>query len=307
MEQVPESMIVVGAGSSGCELGQVAAQFGAQVTMVEMKEHLLPGEEPEASQVVEEAFAAEGIDVRTGARVERVASRDGSIVVTLAGGEELAAERLFVATGRRIDLSGLGLESVGLDPTASSIDVDENLRAADGIWAIGDVTGDALLSLVAVYHSKIVAAEILGKDHPPVRYDAVPRVTFTDPEVGSVGMTEAEARAAGRDVVVVVKQLPFTFAGIVHWLERGIIKLVADRQTGTLIGATVAGRQAGDVFGMLNLAVHAGVPMADLRSMLYGFPALYSAIGEALGAFGRGVITVADPEYQGLEALDTVG
>lgn len=307
MEQVPESMIVIGAGSSGCELGQVAAQFGARVTMVERRDHLLPGEEPEASQVVEEAFAAEGIEVRTGARVERVASRDGSIVVTLAGGEELAAERLFVATGRRIDLGDLGLESVGLDPTASAIEVDENLRAADGIWAMGDVTGDALLSLVAVYHSKIVAAEILGEDHPPVRYDAVPRVTFTDPEVGSVGMTEAEARAAGRDVVVVVKQLPFTFAGIVHWLERGIVKVVADREAGALIGASVAARQGGDVFGMLNLAVHARVPMDDLRSMLYGFPALYSAIGEALGAFGRGVVTVADPEYQGLKVLDTVG
>jgi pyruvate/2-oxoglutarate dehydrogenase complex dihydrolipoamide dehydrogenase (E3) component len=306
MEEVPESMIVIGAGSSGCELGWVAAQFGADVTFVEAEDHILPSEEPEAAALVAEAFAADGIEVRTGARAERVESRDGSVVVTVAGGEELEAERLFVATGRKVDVSGLGLESVGLDGSARFIEVDENLRAADGIWAMGDVTGDALLSLVAVYHSKIVAAEILGQDHPPVRYDAVPRVTFTNPEVGSVGMTEADARDAGRDVVVVVKQMPATFAGMVHWVENGIIKLVADRESGTLIGATVAGPKAGDVFGVLNLAVHAGVPLAELQSMLYGFPGLYSTIGEALGAYGRGVTTVVDPEYEGLKALDAI-
>lgn len=277
------------------------------MTIVEARDHLLPQEEPEASAVVEEAFAAEGIDVRTGARVERVAARGGSIAVTLAGGAEVTGERVLLATGRRIDLRDLGLESAGLDGTAPFIAVDENLRATEGIWAMGDVTGKALLSLVAVYHSKIVAAEILGRDHPPVRYDAVPRVTFTDPEVGSVGMTESEALAAGRDVVAVIKQLPATFAGMVHWLERGIVKLVADRESGALIGATVAGPQAGEVFGMLNLAVHARIPLAELRSMLYGFPALYSAIGEVLGAYGRGVTTVMDPDYRGRDVLDTIG
>ncbi len=306
MEEVPDSMVVIGGGSSGVELGWVAAQFGCDVTIVEAEDHLLATEEPEASALLEEAFAAEGMEVRTGARAERVGSRDGSIVVTLAGGEEVAAERLFVATGRTIDLSDLGLESAGLDGSAPFIEVDENLRAADGIWAMGDVTGQALLSLLAVYHSKIVAAEILGQDHPPVRHHAVPRVTFTDPEVASVGMTEAQARAAGRDVAVVVKQLPATFAGMVHWLERGILKVVADRANGTVVGATVAGPQAGDMLGMLNLAVHAEIPMQDLQSMLYGFPALYSAIGETLGAYGRGITTVVDPEFQGLQALDEV-
>jgi len=306
MEEVPESMIIIGGGSSGCALGQVAAEFGADVTILEAKDHLLSREEPEAAEVVEAAFAADGIDVRTGARAERVESRDGSIVVTLAGGEEVAAKRLFVATGRRADLSDLGLESVGLDGSAPYIEVDENLRAADGIWAMGDVTGKALLSLVAVYHSKIVAAEILGKDHPPMRHDAVPRVTFTDPEVGSVGMTESEALAEGLDIVAAVKQLPATFAGVVHSEDRGIIKVIADRETGTLVGATVVARQGADMFGMLNLAVHAHVPLAELQSMLYGFPGLYSAIGEMLGAYGRGVTTVMDPEYEGLEALEAI-
>ncbi len=308
MEEVPESMIVIGGGSSGCELGQVAAQFGADVTILEGEDHLLSREEPEASELVEGAFAAEGIAVRTGARAVQVASRDGSIVVTLVGGEQVTAERVVLATGRTVDLSGLGLESAGLDSSAPFVEVDEHMRAADGIWAIGDVTGKALLSLVALYQSRIAAADILGKEHTPARYDAIPRVTFTEPGVGSVGMTEFQARAAGRDVVIAVKQLPATFAGMVHWLERGILKVVVDRERGLLLGATVAGQQAGNMLGLLNLAVHAQVPLAKLRTMMYGFPALYSALGEGLGGYARvGVISVVDPDYEGLETLEKVG
>lgn len=308
MEEVPESMIIIGAGASGCELGQVAAQFGCDVTIVEAQDHILSRFEPEATEVVEAAFDDEGIDVRTGTMAERVASRDGSVVVTLADGTEVTAEHVVIAAGRTVDLSNLGLESAGLDSTASFIDVDEHMRAADGIWAMGDVTGKALLSLVALYQSKIVAADILGKEHAPARYDAVPRVAFTDPEVGSVGMTEAEAREAGHDVVVAVKQLPATFAGMVHMLERGIVKLVVDREAGVLLGATVAASQAGNILGLLNLAVHARVPLAELQTMMYGFPALYSGVGEGLGGYNpAGVISVMDPEYEGLKALDTIG
>ncbi|MFW6136039.1 MAG: dihydrolipoyl dehydrogenase family protein [Chloroflexota bacterium] len=307
MDELPESMIVLGGGASGAELGQVLARFGVDVTIVEAKDRLLSREEPEASEVVEAAFAADGIDVRTGARAERVESRDGSIVVTLTGGAEVTGERLFVATGRTVDLSDLGLESAGIDASGPYIEVDERMRAADGIWAMGDVTGKGLLTTVAVYQSAIVAADILGKEHPPARYDVLPRVTFTDPEVGGVGMTEDEALAAGRDVVVVVKQLPATFRGVIDGVERGIIKVVVNRQTGALLGAAVVGPHGGDVLGVLSLALHAGIPLAELRSMMYAFPAFYSAVGEMLGAYGRGVMTVIDPEYEGLEALDAAG
>jgi pyruvate/2-oxoglutarate dehydrogenase complex dihydrolipoamide dehydrogenase (E3) component len=240
-ERLPRSMIVLGGGAVGCELGQVVARFGVDVTIVEAGNRLLPAEEPEASEALEAAFAAEGIDVHTQAAAQRVGSRDGSIVVTLAGGTQLASERLLVATGRTVDLSGLGLESAGLDGTARFIQVDERMRAADGIWAMGDVTAKAMFTHVALYQSAIVAADILGEDHPPARYHAVPRVTFTDPEVGSVGMTESDALAAGLDVVVAVKQVPATFRGWLHASGGGIIKLIADRKTGVLVGATAVG------------------------------------------------------------------
>jgi pyruvate/2-oxoglutarate dehydrogenase complex dihydrolipoamide dehydrogenase (E3) component len=303
-ERLPKSLVVLGGGAVGCELGQVLARFGVDVTIVEAGDRLLPAEEPEASAALEAAFAAEGIEVHTGAAAQRVGSRDGSIVVTLAGGAQLATERLLVATGRTVDLSGLGLEAAGLDATARFIPVDERMRAADGIWAMGDVTGKAMFTHVALHQSAIIAAGILGEDHPPARYDAVPRVTFTDPEVGAVGMTEADARAAGLDVVVAVKQLPATFRGWLHASGGGIIKLIAERKSGVLLGATTAGPHGGEMLGLLSLAVHARVALAELRSMIYAFPTFYGGIGEAVGAYGRGLATVIDPGYQGFEVLD---
>ena len=181
------------------------------------------------------------------------------------------------------------------------------MRAADGIWAMGDVTGKSMFTHVALYQSAIVAADILGEDHPKARYNAIPRATFTDPEVGAVGMTEAEALAAGLDVVVAVKQLPATFRGWLHASTGGIIKLVADRSTGVLVGATAVGPHGGEMLGLLSLAVHGRVPLGEMRSMIYAFPTFYGGIGEAVGAYGRGLATVLDPGYQSFEVLDEVG
>jgi len=306
-EKLPKSMLVLGGGAVGCELGQLLARFGVAVTIVEASDRLLPAEEPETSEVIEAAFAAEGINFHTGAAAKRVESRSGSILVTLDGGQELAGERLLVATGRTVDLSDLGLESVGLNSKSQFIQVDERMHAADGIWAMGDVTGKSMFTHVALYQSAIVAADILAEDHPKARYNAIPRATFTDPEVGAVGMTEAEALAAGLDVVVAVKQLPATFRGWLHASTGGIIKLVADRSTGVLVGATAVGPHGGEMLGLLSLAVHGRVPLGEMRSMIYAFPTFYGGIGEAVGAYGRGLATVLDPGYQGFDVLDEVG
>ena len=127
------------------------------------------------------------------------------------------------------------------------------------------------------------------------------------PRWAAVGLTEAGARKAGLDAAVAVKRLPATFRGAIHGLQRGIVKLVADRTTGALVGATVAGPQGVEMLGLLNLAVHARLPLAQLQGMIYAFPAFYSAIGEAVGAYGRGATTVLDPAYRGLETLDAAG
>jgi pyruvate/2-oxoglutarate dehydrogenase complex dihydrolipoamide dehydrogenase (E3) component len=296
VEELPRSLVVLGGGAVGCELGQVFARFGVDVSIVEGAERLLPMEEPEASAILTEALTTEGITARTGSRVERVQTEHGSMRVTMADGTTLTADRLLVATGRAPSLDGLGLESAGIDGSGRAIPVDEYMRAADGIWAMGDVTGAPMFTHVALYAARIVVAGILGRDTPAADYRAVPRVTFTDPEVGAVGLTESDARAAGLDVAVTVKAAGSTFRGWLHGAGGvGLVKLVADRATGVLVGASAVGPHGGEVLGMLSLAVHARVPLSDLRSMIYAFPTFHGAVGEALGAYARGLQDVLDP------------
>jgi pyruvate/2-oxoglutarate dehydrogenase complex dihydrolipoamide dehydrogenase (E3) component len=301
-EELPESLIVLGGGPIGCELGQVLSRFGVRVTIVEAAGRLLPGEEPEASDSLAMAFEGEGIDVKTGDLVVTVDSSGGDIEIVLASGEKLSANKMLVATGRKVDLTGLGLESVGL-PTAGFIEVDERMHAADGLWAMGDMTGKAMFTHVAVYQSGIIAADILKKEHAPARYDAVPRAVFTDPEVGSVGITEAQAREQGLDVEVAVKRTPYTFRGWLDMSMTGAIKVIADRKSGVLLGASASGPRASEILGLLTFAVHTRAKLDDLRSMIYAFPTFYGGVGEAIGAYALGVQTVLDPEFEGLQPI----
>ena len=296
-DTLPASLVILGGGAVGCELGQVFSRFGVEVTIVEGQDRLLVNEEPEASEIVRSVFDSEGIGVHFGARAERIEASGNSIAVTLGDGTVLNAERLLVATGRSVDLDGLGLDAAGLDASGRFVEVDDRMRASDGIWAMGDVTGKGMFTHVVVHHASIIAAEIIGNDPPPADYAALPRVTFTDPEVGSVGLTEADARAAGVDVVVTTKSVPATFRGWLHGPgSDGVIKLVVDRDTGLLIGATSVGPRGGDVLGMLATAVHAKVPITTLQHMIYAYPTFYGGIGEAVGAYARGIGKVIDPD-----------
>jgi pyruvate/2-oxoglutarate dehydrogenase complex dihydrolipoamide dehydrogenase (E3) component len=297
-EALTESLIVMCGGAVGCELGQVLARFGVKVTVIEAGDRLLPGEEPEASEAVTSAFEAEGISVVTGDSVVKVKSQGASIAVSLAGGDELVAEKLLVATGRKVDLNGLGLESVGLG-TDGFIEVNERMRVADGLWAMGDMTGKAMFTHVADHQTGIIAADILKTDHAPARHDAVPRAVFTDTEVGSVGLAEAQAVERGLDVEVSVKRTPYTFRGWLDMAGYGAIKIISDRESGVLLGAMASGPRASEILGLLTFAVHTKAKLHDLRSMIYAFPTFYGGVGEAVGAYALGVQTVLDPEYEG--------
>lgn len=205
----------------------------------------------------------------------------------LDNGEAVAARRLLVATGRRTDLAALGVAAVGLDEDARGIDVDERMRAADGVWAIGDVTGKGAFTHVSLYQAQIAVADILGEDHPPADYRAVPRVTFTDPEVGAVGLTEKAARDRGLDVRVGVAGIPSSARGWIHKVGNdGLIKLVEDIDRGVLVGATAMGPLGGEVLGALVVAVHAEVPTRRLRRMIYAYPTFHRAIEDAVQALG---------------------
>ncbi|WP_308201330.1 dihydrolipoyl dehydrogenase family protein [Carbonactinospora thermoautotrophica] len=284
--EAPESLCVIGGGAVGLELAQVFARFGTQVTVVEVADRLLPMEEPEASEVVTRVLAEEGLTTRIGARVERVDHDDAGFAVDL-GHELVRAQRLLVATGRRADLHRLGVETVGLDPNARFIHTDEHLRAAPGVWAIGDITGKGEFTHVATYQAPIAARDILGRPGPGAEYHALPRVTFTDPEVGAVGLTEAQARERGIRVRVGLTQVPSSARGWVHKAgNHGVIKLVEDADAGVLDGATSVGPWGGEVLSALVVAVHARVPTDRLRHMMYAYPTFHRAIEDALHHLG---------------------
>jgi pyruvate/2-oxoglutarate dehydrogenase complex dihydrolipoamide dehydrogenase (E3) component len=282
-KELPASLIVLGAGAIGAELGQVASRFGTKVTVVEALGQVLPNEEPEAAAVIAEAWAEEGIDIRTGVRATGVARAGELTVVTLDDGTELRAERLLVATGRTVNVSGLGLDTVGFADNIRHVAVDEHLRAGDALWAVGDVTASGMFTHVGMYQANIAIASILGDESRGADYTALPRATFTDPEVGSVGLTEAQAIAAGLSVRAVVQNVAHTARGWLHGPgNHGVIKLVIDTDRDVLVGATTVGPHGGEMIAMLTLAVHASTPIGELRSMIYAYPTFWRGIEDAL-------------------------
>jgi pyruvate/2-oxoglutarate dehydrogenase complex dihydrolipoamide dehydrogenase (E3) component len=282
-EEVPSSLVVLGGGAIGVELGQVFARFGAAVSVVEGTDRLLPPEEPEAGALIADVFGREGIVVHTSTNVTGVGYDGQRFTVETDTGAQLSAERLLVATGRHVDLAAIGAASIGVDEKERALPVDDHLRVCDGVWAIGDITGKGAFTHMAMYQADIVVTQILGQPVTPADYRAVPRVTFTDPEVGSVGLSEAAARQAGIEVRTGTAAVPTSTRGWIHKAGNdGVTKLVEDARRGVLVGATSAGPMGGEVLGLLTLAVYAAVPTEELRHMIYAYPTFHRGILDAL-------------------------
>jgi pyruvate/2-oxoglutarate dehydrogenase complex dihydrolipoamide dehydrogenase (E3) component len=283
IEELPDSLIVLGGGAIGTELAQVMARFGVRVTVVEGLDRLLPRNEPEAGGVLSEVFEAEGIVVHTGQFASGVSFADGQFTVEMPGDVRINGEKLLVATGRRTFLRELGVESLGLDPDRGFLDADGRQRVTDGLWAAGDIAGAGLFTHLATRQAAIVAADILGEDIEPLNLDALPAVTFTDPEVGTVGLTEAEAREKGLNIAVASKPVAHTARGWLHSSgNEGFIKLIVDTDRDILVGATSVGPVGGEVLGLLSLAVHAKIPLPTVRSMIFAYPTFHKGIEDAL-------------------------
>jgi pyruvate/2-oxoglutarate dehydrogenase complex dihydrolipoamide dehydrogenase (E3) component len=282
--------VVLGGGAVGAELAQVFARFGSQVSIAEGADRLLPLEEPEAGDLLAGVFARDGLAVRTGRQAAAVAhSPGGGFTVTLEGGAELTGAALLVATGRRADLAAVGAGAAGIDERLRAIPVDGHMRAAPGVWALGDITGKGAFTHMSMYQAGIVIDDILGREHCAAEYHAVPRVTFTDPEIGAVGLTEREARDHGLTVRTSMSQVPESARGWIHKAGNdGFIKLVEDCGRGVLAGATSAGPWGGEVLGALAVAVHAEVPVQRLREMIYAYPTFHRAIEDALAGLRPG-------------------
>lgn len=280
----PESLIVLGGGAIGLEIGQAFRRFGSDVSVVEMADHVLPTEEPENAAALQDVLHAEGIAVSTKTSATSVKPSTDGVAIELSDGRVIEAERLLVATGRNLNLPDLGLQEAGLTAARSGLEVDENLRAGDGVWGVGDITGKGAFTHVAMYQARIAIADILGRDHASADYSAVPRVTFTDPEVASVGLPEHQARETGMHIRVGIAKTASSARGWIHGpgAEHGVAKLVADDDRGVLVGASVMGPAAGEVIGLLMLAIKERIPVGSLRDLIYPYPTFVRGIEDAL-------------------------
>jgi pyruvate/2-oxoglutarate dehydrogenase complex dihydrolipoamide dehydrogenase (E3) component len=272
--EVPTSLIVLGAGVAGCELAQLYRRLGAEVTIVQRGTRLMPRVDADAADVLRAAFEEEGITVRLGATVERV---EAGTRLTLAGGETLEAEQLLVAAGRKPNAEGLGLEQLGVEISRRGIEVDEGLRAADGVWAIGDCTGVALFTHVGKYQARVAAKNVAG-GAAKADYRAIPAVAFTDPQVAMVGDTERVGTVSGR------WEMTQTARASTYERPRrpGFVKVVADPDRGVLVGAVAVGPESGEWCQQLTLAVRAEVPLDVLRDVIQPYPTFSEAVFFAL-------------------------
>jgi pyruvate/2-oxoglutarate dehydrogenase complex dihydrolipoamide dehydrogenase (E3) component len=287
----PPSLLVIGGGPIGCELAQMFARFGTKVDVIAREPRLLPRDEPEAADVLAEVFGREGITVHASTSpVHATAGGDG-VEITLDDGTVLTAAKVLVSAGRVPNLGTIGLETVGLDPSARSVTIDEHMRAivdgapVDGVYAIGDIAGHGAFTHLAVWQARVLTAHLLEQDEPFGGYHGLAWTTFTDPEVGRVGLSEHDARAAGLRLRIGTSPIASNTRGWIHGAGNdGFIKVIEDADTGVLVGATVVSPSGGEVLAVLTLAVHAKVPVRTLASMHYVFPTLHRAVLEAVRA-----------------------
>jgi pyruvate/2-oxoglutarate dehydrogenase complex dihydrolipoamide dehydrogenase (E3) component len=275
-EAVPESLIVIGGGAVGCELSQFYARAGSRVTLVQSGDYLLPRVARDAGELLASLFEEEGIDVRLNARAERVERSDRGVRLHLAGGQ-LEAANLLVATGRKPNVEGLGLENLDVTVGKTGIQVDDRLSAGTHVWAGGDVTGVALFTHVGKYQGRVAAANVAGHEHR-ADYRALPSAVFTDPQVASVGDTSGEGAISGKwDITRVSRTSTYQKPK-----RPGFVKLFADPERKVLVGAVAVGPEAGEWLGQLTLAIRAEIPVDILRDTIQPFPTFSEAIFFAL-------------------------
>jgi len=273
LRQLPKSLIVLGGGPIGLEMGQAFARLGSRVTIIERLPHLLPQEDPELADALSSCLTAEGIDIRVSTSAERVSRAGDRRIVECGGGIKLEAEAILVAVGRRPNMEGLGLEAAGIAFDAKGIQVDQRLRTSQKhIYAAGDVCGPYPFTHMAEYQAGIVISNAVFRFPRKTNYRVVPWVTFTDPELARVGLTEPQARARGLEPTV----LRFAFKNIDRAVteveSNGFIKLIAHK--GKILGASLLGPHAGELIHEIVLAMKTGASLSDISATIHAYPTL---------------------------------
>ena len=286
LREVPERMLVLGGGPVGVEMAQAVFRLGASVALVEGADRLLPREPEALGQALDEALDAEGVELCFGQHASAARKEDGEFVLEFEEREELRGDRLLVATGRRPRTEGLGLENVGVEPGKRGIEVDARMQAAEGIWAIGDVTGIWPLTYVGKYQGRVAADNILG-DHREANYEAVPRVVFTDPQAASVGEAEGPVTATV-SLAEVPRTATYTRA---YDSKPGFMTLVSDGER--LTGAYALGPEAGEWLQQATVAIRAKVPLEVMSDVIQPFPTFSEIFLHGLTELGAKVPAAA--------------
>jgi dihydrolipoamide dehydrogenase len=299
MKEVPRRLLVLGGGPAGVELAQVVRRLGGESVVVEGGDRLLPREPSALGESLGEALRGDGIELVLSRRASAARREGTDYVLALDGGGEVRGDRLLVATGRRPRVEGIGLESVGVKPDPHGIPVDEYLRAGDRLWAIGDVNGLWPLTHVGEYEGDVVAANIAG-DPRPANYEAVPRVTYTDPQAAAVGTTEARYSATAK-LSEVPKTATYTHA---YAKSNGFLTLLSDGIR--LTGAYALGPEAGEWMQQATLAIRARVPLPVLVDTMQPFPSFSGIFGSALNELSMAVADLPPPARPMAAQMSTV-
>ncbi len=280
LDYVPKSVIVLGGGVIGCEFASVWKSFGAEVTIIEGLPHLIALEDESSSKQLERAFRKRGINFELGTFFKSVSKNNDGVTVTLEDGKSFTAEILMVSVGRGPVSANLGYEEAGITMDRGYVLVDNKCRTnVPGIWAVGDLIPTLQLAHVGFAEGMLVAEEIAGLNPRPINYDGIPRVTYSDPEVASVGLTTAEAKKRGHDVI----ELSYDLAGngkaqILN--TAGSIKLIAEKD-GPILGVHMVGARVGELLAEAELIFNWEARAVDVASLIHAHPTLSEAMGEA--------------------------
>ncbi|MFZ1947901.1 MAG: dihydrolipoyl dehydrogenase [bacterium] len=282
------AMVMIGGGAVGCEMAEIYSALGTQVTVVEMMEHLLPSEDSEIAKRLEAALKRKGIAVATSSRVVAVEREGDGLRVSLDGGRTLDAARVLVGVGRRPNVEGLGLERAGVAFDRKGISVDDGLRtSAEGVYAVGDVTGKFLLAHVATAQG-LAAAENACGGRSVMDYSAVPRCVYTDPEFAAVGLTEAQARAGGAAAEVYRLRLGRVGRAVTMGETFGLVKVISTGASGRVLGFHALAPHASELVAEMAVAIRHGLTPRDIADVIHPHPTLSELIWEAAsGAAGR--------------------
>jgi dihydrolipoamide dehydrogenase len=284
VRDIPGRVLLIGGSASGIELGQFYARMGAQVTIIQRAGRLIDREDPRVGELAAEALAADGVTVHAGRTAVRARAVGGGAVITLDDGTEIETDVVILGAGRRPATADLGLDTVGIQPgERGAIPVDEHCRAGEGLWALGDVTGVALFTHVAMYQGRVVAGNILGRDRA-ASYDGIPRVVFADPEIAAAGLTAARAHRRGIDTAAAETSLADAIAR--PWTyerdPRGALGLLADRGRRVLVGAWAVAPLASEWIHQAALAIRAQIPIDILLDQVAQYPTYSEAYLAAL-------------------------